>query len=75
MMISNDSFEEVWVSRDYETVFCSEEEKEHYSNYLRTRKEIPRGMNVVLLKKKLNKSYTKSEIMGAKPEQLKTMVK
>jgi len=75
MMISNDSFEEVWVSRDYETVFCSEEEKEHYSNYLRTRKEIPRGMNVVLLKKKLNKPYTKIEIMSAKPEQLKTMVK
>ncbi|GAC1662341.1 MAG: hypothetical protein NVS9B7_30340 [Flavisolibacter sp.] len=75
MMISkNDSFEEIWVSRDYETVFCSEEEKEHYLNYL-TRKEIPRGMNVVLLKKKLNRTYTKNEITSAKPEQLKAMVK
>ena len=76
MMISKDEpFEEVWVSRDYETVFCLEEEKEHYLNYLRTRKEIPRGMNMVLLKKKLKKIYTKNEIMNANPEQLKAMVK
>lgn len=76
MMISkNDSFEEIWVSRDFETVFCSEEEKDHYLHYLETRKEIPRGMNMVLLKKKLNKPYTKNEIMSANPEQLKVMVK
>ena len=76
MMISKDEpFEEVWVSRDFETVFCSEDEKEHYLNYLRTRKEIPRGMNMVLLKKKLKKLYTKNEIMKANPEQLKTMIK
>ncbi len=75
-MISKDEpFEEVWVSRDFETVFCSEDEKEHYLNYLSTRKEIPRGMNMVLLKKKLKKLYTKNEIMNANPEQLKTMVK
>ena len=75
MIISKESFEQVWVSNNYETVFCTEEEKEHYLSYLSSRKEIPRGMSIVLIKKKLNKSYTKSEIMNAAPEKLKGMIK
>ena len=75
MIISKESFDEVWVSNNYETVFCTEEEKEHYLSYLSSRKEIPRGMNIVLLKKKLNRAYTKEEIMNASPENLKGMIK
>ena len=75
MIISEESFEQVWVSNNYETVFCTEEEKEHYLSYLSSRKEIPRGMSIVLLKKKLNRSYPKGEIMNASPEKLKGMMK
>jgi hypothetical protein len=75
MIISNESFEQVWVSNNYETVFCSDEEKEHYLSYLSSRKEIPRGMSIVLLKKKLNRVYTKDEIMNSPPEKLRTMIK
>lgn len=73
--INETSFEQIWVSNNYETVFCTEDEKEHYLSYLSSRKEIPRGMNIVLLKKKLNKPYTKDEIMNASPEKLKEMTK
>lgn len=75
MIISKESFEQVWVSNNYETVFCTEDEKEHYLSYLSSRKEIPRGMSIVLIKKKLNKLYTKDEIMNATPENLKGMIK
>lgn len=75
MIISKESFEQIWVSNNYETVFCTEEEKEQYLSYLSSRKEIPRGMSIVLLKKKLNKSYTKDEIMNAPPEKLRGMIK
>ena len=75
MIISKESFEQVWVSNNYETVFCTEEEKEQYLSYLGSRKEIPRGMSIVLLKKKLNKLYTKDEIMNATPEKLRGMIK
>lgn len=73
--INENSFEEIWVSNNYETVFCTEDEKEHYMSYLSSRKEIPRGMNIVLLRKKLNKPYTKDEIMNASPAKLKEMIK
>lgn len=75
MIISKEAFDEVWASSNYETVFCAEEEKEHYLSYLSSRKEIPRGMSIVLLKKKLNRAYTKEEIMSASPEKLKGMIK
>ncbi len=75
MIISKESFEQIWVSNNYETVFCTEEEKEQYLSYLSSRKEIPRGMSIVLLKKKLNKSYTKDEITNATPEKLREMIK
>ena len=75
MILSKELFDEVWASSNYETVFCTIDEKEHYLRYLSSRKEIPRGMSIVLLKKKLNKAYTKEEIMGASPEKLKGMIK
>ncbi len=75
MIISEESFEQVWVSSNFETVFCTEEEKEQYLSYLSSGKEIPRGMSIVLLKKKLNRSYTKDEIMNAIPAKLKEMIK
>ena len=75
MIISNESFEQVWVSNNCETVFCTDEEKEHYLSYLCSRKEIPRGMSIVLLKKKLDRPYTKDEIMNASPEKLREMIK
>ncbi len=75
MIISKESFDQVWVSNNYETVFCTDEEKEHYFSYLTSRKEIPRGMSIVLLKKKLNRLYTKDEIMNASPEKLREMIK
>lgn len=75
MIIGKESFDEVWISSNYETVFCTEEEKEQYLSYLSSKKEIPRGMSIVLLKKKLNRTYTKEEIMSASPEKLKGMMK
>lgn len=73
--ISDEAFEEVWVSSNYETVFCTNDEKEQYLRFLSSRKEIPRGMSIVLINKKLNKRYPKDEIMHATPEQLRVMIK
>jgi hypothetical protein len=75
MMINEELFERVWVSGDYRTVFCTKEEKERYSSFLGSLKEIPRGMSIVLIEKRLNKKYTKKEIMDAAPEKLKEMIK
>jgi len=73
--MNEELFEEVWVSSNYETVFCTNEEKEHYLSFLSSRREIPRGMNIVLVNRKLNQKYTKNDIMNATPEQLRKMVK
>jgi hypothetical protein len=75
MITSKETFEQVWVSNNLETVFCTEEERDHYLSYLSSIKEIPRGMSIVLLKKNLKRSYTKDEIMNASPENLKEMIK
>ncbi|MHB8602508.1 MAG: hypothetical protein ACYC6W_09795 [Nitrosotalea sp.] len=75
MSISEEAFEEVWVSSNYETVFCTNDEKEQYLRFLSSRKEIPRRMSIVLINKKLNKRYPKNEIMHATPEQLRAMIK
>ncbi len=75
MCMNEETFEEVWVSSNYETVFCINDEKEQYLRFLSSRREIPRGMSIVLINKKLNKRYTKDEIMNAAPEQLKGMIK
>ena len=73
--MNEELFDEVWVSSNYETVFCTHDEKEQYLRFLSSRREIPRGMNIVLVNRKLNQKYTKSEIMHATPEQLRKMVK
>ncbi|HEU5221493.1 MAG TPA: hypothetical protein VFU58_05485 [Candidatus Nitrosotalea sp.] len=73
--MNEELFEEVWVSNNYETVFCTHDEKEQYLRFLSSKREIPRGMNIVLVNRKLNQKYTKNEIMSATPEQLRKMVK
>ena len=75
MLINEKMFDQVWVSSNYQTVFCTEEEKEQYQSFLSSRKEIPRGMSIVLIQKRLNKQYTKDEIMNTTPEKLKLMMK
>ena len=75
ILVNEEAFEEVWVSSNYETVFCTNDEKEQYLRFLSSRREIPRGMSIVLINKKLNKPYTKDEIINAAPEQLKGMIK
>ena len=75
MLINKEMFEQVWVSSNYQTVFCIEDEKEQYLRFLSSRKDIPRGMSIVLIQKRLNKQYTKDEIMKATPENLKAMMK
>ncbi len=74
MMTTNELFNEVWISSNYATVFCTEEEKERYLHSLSSRKAIPRGMSVVFIKRKLNRNYTRNEIMNATPEQLMAMI-
>lgn len=73
--MNEELFDEVWVSSNYETVFCTYDEKEQYLRFLSSKREIPRGMNIVLVNRKLNQKYTKNDIMHATPEQLKKMVK
>jgi hypothetical protein len=75
LSMSDEAFEEIWVSSNYETVFCTNDEKEQYLRFLSSRREIPRGMSIVLINKKLNRRYTKDEIMNATPEQLRAMIK
>lgn len=75
MNMNEELFEEVWVSSNYETVFCTYDEKEQYLRFLSSKREIPRGMNIVLVNRKLNQKYTKNDIMNATPEQLRKMVK
>jgi hypothetical protein len=75
MSMSEAVFGEIWVSSNYETVFCTNDEKEQYLRFLSSRREIPRGMSIVLISKKLNRQYTKDEIMNATPEQLRGMIK
>ena len=74
MATNEELFEEIWVSSNHTIVFCTEDEKEHYLHSLSSKKVIPRGMSVVFIRRKLNKHYTKNEIMNATPEQLKAMI-
>ena len=73
--MNEELYDEVWVSSNYETVFCTYDEKEQYLRFLSSKREIPRGMNIVLVNRKLNQKYTKNEIMHATPEQLRKMIK
>lgn len=75
-MVSADeeSLEEVWVSSNYTTVFCTEEEKQRYLHFLQSRNKIPNGMSVVIIKRRLDRRHTKKEIMSATPDQLRKMI-
>jgi preprotein translocase subunit SecD len=75
MSMSNELIQEIWVSSNYETVFCTEEEKNQYMGLLSSKRVIPRGMSVVLVNKKLAKPHSREEIMNASPEELKQMIK
>ena len=75
MMSANEAlFDQVWVSSNFGTVFCTEEEKDRYLHSLSSKKFIPRGMSVVFIRRKLNRHYTKTEILNATPDQLKVMI-
>lgn len=73
--MNKELYQEIWVSNNYETVFCTEEEKEQYMSLLNSKKVIPRGMSIVLINKKLSKPHTREEIMNATPAELKQMIK
>ncbi|SHO45667.1 hypothetical protein NSIN_20735 [Nitrosotalea sinensis] len=75
MSMSSEVFQEILVSSNYETVFCTEEEKEQYMGLLSSKRVIPRGMSVVLVNRKLAKPHTREEIMNASPDELRQMVK
>ena len=72
MAMSNDEelFDEIFVSSNFVTVFCTQHELDNYLNSF-TISGMPRGMSIVFTKKKLNKKYTKKDIMNATPEQIK----
>ncbi len=71
--MDDELFEEIFVSSSLTTVFCTQHELDNYLNSL-ILSEMPIGMSIVFTKKKLNRKYTKKEIMNAIPEQLKGMI-
>ena len=71
--MEDELFEEIFVSSNLTTVFCTQHELDNYLNSL-ILSEMPIGMSIVFTKKKLNRKYTKKEIMNAMPEQLKGMI-
>ena len=66
-------FDEVFVSSNFITVFCTQNELDEYLNSM-VLSRMPRGMSIVFTKKKLNRKYTKKEIMNATPEQIKGII-
>ena len=70
-MPNNDElFDEIFVSSNFNTVFCTRNELDDYLNSLMV-SGMPRGMSIVFTKKKLNRKYTRFDIMNATPEQIK----
>ncbi|HET6457249.1 MAG TPA: hypothetical protein VFG24_00015 [Nitrosopumilaceae archaeon] len=73
-MPNNDElFDEIFVSSNFTTVFCTQHEVDSYLNSLMI-SGMPKGMSIVFTKKKLNRKYAKKEIMNAMPEQIKGMI-
>jgi hypothetical protein len=73
-VLDNDElFDEIFVSSNFTTVFCTQHELDNYLNSLMI-SEMPRGMSIVFTKKKLNRKYAKKEIMNAMPEQIRKMI-
>jgi hypothetical protein len=75
MTMPNDDelFAEIFVSSNFITVFCTQQEVDNHLNSLLV-SGMPRGMSIVFTKKKLNRKYTRDEIISATPEQIKEMV-
>jgi len=71
--MDDELFDEVFISSNFITVFCTQHELDEYLNSL-TLSGMPRGMSIVFTKKKLNKKHTKKEIANATPQQIKEMV-
>ena len=71
--MDDELFDEIFISSNFITVFCTQHELDEYLNSL-TLSEMPKGMSIVFTKKKLNKKHTKKEIMNATPQQIKEMI-
>lgn len=73
MATEEELFDEIFVSSNFITVFCSQHELDEYLNSL-ILSGMPRGMSIVFTKKKLNRKYTKNEIINAAPDQIRSMI-
>jgi len=71
--MDDELFDEIFVSSNFITVFCTQHELDNYQKSL-ILSGMPRGMSIVFTKKKLDKKYTKKEIMNATPEQIRAMI-
>ncbi len=71
--MDDELFDEIFVSSNFITVFCTQHERDEYLNSMMVSGML-RGMSIVFTKKKLNRKYLKKEIMNATPEQLKGMI-
>ncbi len=73
MSTDDELFDEVFVSSNLITVFCTQRELDDYLNSLMLT-GMPRGMSIVFTKKKLNRKHTKKEIMNFTLEQIKGII-
>jgi hypothetical protein len=71
--MDEESFDEIFISSNFTTVFCTQHELDNYLNSL-ILSDMPKGMSIVFTKKKLNKKYPRKEITSATPDQLKLMI-
>ena len=71
--MDDELFDEIFVSSNLVTVFCTQHELDDYQKSL-ILSGMPKGMSIVFTKKKLNRRYAKKEIMNATPEQIKVMI-
>lgn len=72
-MMDEEWFDEIFVSSNFTQVFCTQHELDNYLNSL-ILLAIPKEMSIVFTRKKLNKKYTKKEIINATPDQIKLMI-
>ena len=75
MTMSNNEelFDEIFVSSNFITVFCTQDERDEYLNSM-ILSGMLRGMSIVFTKKKLNRKYSRKEIMSATPEQIRGII-
>ena len=66
-------FDEIFVSSNFITVFYTQHEVDDYLNSVMV-SGMPKGMSIVFTKKKLNRKYTRDEIINATPEQIKEII-